>query len=151
MVVGQVADIDVEVRADDAPRRFVILVGELAAIRAQIFQRRRHAPRAGRLAVVVVEPREVVPALPSLDEHVPVGHLDRRDRDVRLQRDRRNPVERHGDLLRREERTIARMDAVDRQVLDEHFSGEQDFLRLNVGDCRDFLLAFHDQRALLVG
>ena len=73
-------------RQIDAPRRLVVLEGELAAGRAQVLQRRREPLRARRLAVVVVEAREVVRAVPLLDQHLPVGHLDRADRDVGLQR-----------------------------------------------------------------
>ena len=125
VVVGQVGDVDVEVRADHAPRRLVILERELAAERAQVLQRRRHPLRARRLAVVVVEAREVVGAVPLLDQHLPVGHLDRADRDVGVPAEGRHPVERDRDLLGGEEGPIAGMQAVDRQVLDEDLAGEQ--------------------------
>ena len=63
--------------------------------------------------------------LPLLDQHVPVGHLDGGNRDVRPAGDGRHPVERHRQLPGGEERTIAFVQAVDRQVLDEELAGEE--------------------------
>src|SRR5439155_1051089 len=78
-----------------------------------------------RLAVVAAEFREVVPGVPPFDEHAPIGHLHRADRDVRLPLDGRPPVESHRDPFRREERSIAGMQAVDGEVLDQDVAGQE--------------------------
>ena len=125
VIVRQVLDVDVEIAAVHAPRRFVVLERKLAAVGAQPAQRHRHGPRPRRLAIVVVESRKVVRAVPPLDQHLPVGHLHRRDGDVRFPGDRGNPVEAELDPLRGEERTIAFVQAVDLEIGDQHFSGQQ--------------------------
>ena len=125
VIVRQVADGDVEVPADDAPRRRVVFVGELAPPGAQVPQRDVDRSIPPRLAVVAAEFREVVPGVPPFDEHAPIGHLHRADRDVRLPPDGRPPVESHRDPFRREERSIAGMQAVDGEVLDQDVAGQE--------------------------
>ena len=123
-VLRHVAHRDVEVGADDAPRRLVILEGELAAVGAQPPHRDGEATRLLRPVVVAREAGKVVRVLPFLDEHLPVGHLDAGDRDIRLARERGQPVERDGNAFGREERAIALVHSVDRQVLDDDAAGE---------------------------
>ena len=75
-VLGHMADVDVEVGRDDAPRRLVVLVGELPSPRPQIPERRREPLGALRF-LVARELGEVMEVLPLLHQHLPVGHLDR--------------------------------------------------------------------------
>ena len=120
-----VANGDVEIWTDNPPRRVVIFEGELPALRAKPPERHGKGPRSARLLIVACEPGKVVAAVPSLDEHLPVGHLHRGDGDVRLARERRQPVETDVDPLRGEERSIAFAQPVDRQVFDDHSAGDE--------------------------
>ena len=125
VVVRQVADLDVEVGTHDAPRRLLIFEGELAAVRAQRSKRHSDGPGFFRLIVVACEARKVVTPVPFLHEHLPVGHLHRRDRDVGLARHRREPVETDVDAARGEKRPVVGANAVDGEVLDADLAGEE--------------------------
>jgi hypothetical protein len=124
VVARPVGDAQIKVRRDDAPRRFVIVIGELAAARTQVLQGRRKSPRAVRIVVVGRELRKVVRVFPFFDEHAPVGHLDRRDHEFRSPPDRVRPVEADRDAFRGEERPIARLHPVDPHVLGQHAPAE---------------------------
>ena len=142
-VAGRVANLDVEVRADDAPRRLVILERELAAMRAQAPQRHREGPRLFRPSIVVNEARKVVALFPSLDQHLPVGHLDRRNREIRFPRGRGRPVEADIDPVRCKERPIVVVHAVDADVFDTDLAAEEvDAERADVQRALDVLRAF---------
>ena len=107
VVAPRVRDAQVEVGRDNPPRHLVIVVGEPAAPRAEIPQRRREPLRSVRLVVVVRELGKIVDVGPLLHEHVPIGHLDRRDRDLAGEHGR--PVERHRQVFRRKEGPIRRL------------------------------------------
>ncbi len=102
---------DLEVAGDDQERSFVIVVGELAAVRQHVRHRRREAFRAARLVAVARELREAVAiAGPLLDEHVPVVHDDRVHQHFAMQQ--RGERHRDVDRLRRQERAIALLRAL---------------------------------------
>ena len=124
-VVRRAADPDVEVRAHHAPRCLVILERELAALRAEAAQRHRERTWLLRPPIVVNETRKVVPPFPPLHQHLPVGHLDRRNREVRLARGGGRPVEPDIDPASGKERPIVGVHAVDRHVLDADFAAEE--------------------------
>jgi hypothetical protein len=143
VVARRVANPDVEVRTDDAPRRLVILERELAAMRAQAAQRHREGPRLFRPSIVVKKARKVVASFPPLDEHLPVGHLDGRNREVRLPRRRGRPVEPDIDPSCAEERPIAVVHPVDPHVLDADLAAQQvNAQRADVQRPLDVLRAF---------
>ena len=124
VVVRQVPNREVQIGADDAPRCLVILVRKLAVRGVHILDGDREAPRALRL-VVPREPRHVVPVLPFLDEHLPVGQFDRRDQELRTLPHRRRPVHRNRNTLRGEKRPVAPVQTVDDHVLEDVLAREQ--------------------------
>ena len=63
---------------------------------------------------------EIVAAVPLLDQHLPVGHLDRRDREVGPAPEQPRPVETELETLRSEERPIGRVEPFDREILDDN-------------------------------
>ena len=114
VILREVPDVELQIAADDAPRD--VLLHRLKPVRAviekreppaggvKIAQRDREGPRLLRLGVVPRNLWEVVLVRPLLDDHVPVGHLDRCDRELGLPLNRRGPVESDRQVLRREER-----------------------------------------------
>jgi hypothetical protein len=119
VVTLRVVDHEVDVRGDDAPGRLVILVGELSAVRVQVLQRGRETPGPlGLVLVVTPQPQEVIAVGPFLDEHLPVGHLDRGDHELWLPRKRLRPIHRDRQLLCGEQRTVSRLEPSDREVVD---------------------------------
>jgi hypothetical protein len=103
----------------------VILERELAAMRAQAPQRHGEGPRLFRPSIVVNKARKVVAPFPSLDQHLPVAHLDRRNREIGLPRGRGSPVEPDIDPARRKERPIVVVQSVDADVFDSDLAAEQ--------------------------
>src|SRR5207302_1852184 len=75
------------------------------------------------LLLIAGELREVLAVFPLLDDHPPVGQLDRVDRDVFP--DQRRPIQRDGERAGGEERTVRRRQPFDREVLDEDSTGQE--------------------------
>ena len=90
----------------------------------KIAQRDREGPRLCG-SVLSSQSWEVVLVRPLLDDHVPVGHLDRCNRELGLPLNRRGPVESDREVLRREERGIPLVPAVNHQIIDDESPGEE--------------------------
>ncbi len=92
-------DGDIQVPRNRAPRRPMILIGELPSRRSHVLERRR----PGALpAAALRKPREADTTVREvLDVHVPVGHLNRVEDDAAVEN--RAPRHRDVDALRDEE------------------------------------------------
>src|SRR5262245_128305 len=119
VILREVRDVQVEIRCDHAPRGLMILIRELAPRRTKIAERRRERPLALTRGVAA-ELREVTAAVPLFDQHLPVGHLDRRDREVGPPAENTRPVEAQFETSCGEERPIGRGEPVYREVLSDY-------------------------------
>ncbi len=120
---------DAQIARRHAPRRAVVFVGE-AATRGEHASQRRREPFRPRRFRVPGELRKVVTSVgeggarrPRLDEHVPVGHLDRRD--GQLPREDGPPREHHLDPPGLEERAVAGLQPFDHDVVEDEDAGRE--------------------------
>ncbi len=122
-ITRPIGDVQLDIARDDLPRHRVIVVCELAAQPAERLHGRREAARSSWLVLVASELRKVAPVLPTLDQHPPICHLDRLNRDFPIEH--RGPVESDLESLRGEKGPVGFLQPFNQEVIDDDSAVEK--------------------------